>query len=75
MDDTTRSFLDSWASTGMNRMQVRKTVIAYIVDKFAWRKLTKKQRKGFIPPDWYREETDAELRARMQAQINRSKDR
>ena len=55
-----------------HRMQVRKTLREYIADKIAWFKLPAERRKYYpgssfnvLPPDWWREETDAELRARI----------
>jgi hypothetical protein len=61
-----------------HRMQVRKTLWHYIADKLTWYRLPAERRKfhpgsGFnlLPPDWYREETDAELRDRIKLTLSK----
>lgn len=70
--------LYGWNFPQFSRMEIRKTLRAYLRDMLSWLARGKKFREewlrdGGLPPDWYRDETDAEFRARMQAALNGGK--
>jgi hypothetical protein len=66
------SWLDNIIANSRLRMEVKKTQGEYDADQIAWAKLSDHQKEGWIPPDWYRSETDEEFRTRLKARIDAS---
>lgn len=51
------------------RRPVIKTIREYETDQNAWSLLTEQQKRCWVAPDWYRSETDQEMRNRLNVEL------
>lgn len=69
------AYLDSIFANAIQRKSVKRTLCSYLWVQFHWwirgeHFRAEWVRYGNLPPDWYREETDAEFRKRVQERID-----